>query len=74
MACRGLAIVTDAMEAAGMAEGEYELSGRRVRLENGSRPSIRRDSCRQRTDHRSGCAQLRKVPGHPSGGQSADDF
>ncbi len=32
----GLALVTDAMEAAGMAEGEYELSGRRVRLENGS--------------------------------------
>ncbi len=31
-----LALVTDAMEAAGMAEGEYELSGRRVRLENGS--------------------------------------
>ena len=29
-----LALVTDAMEAAGMAEGEYELSGRRVRLEN----------------------------------------
>jgi N-acetylglucosamine-6-phosphate deacetylase len=24
------------MEAAGMAEGEYELSGRRVRLKNGS--------------------------------------
>lgn len=33
---RGLALVTDAMEAAGMAEGEYGLSGRRVRLENGS--------------------------------------
>ena len=33
---RGLALVTDAMEAAGMAEGEYVLSGRRVRLENGS--------------------------------------
>jgi N-acetylglucosamine-6-phosphate deacetylase len=32
----GLALVTDAMEATGMAEGEYELSGRRVRLENGS--------------------------------------
>ena len=32
----GLALVTDAMEAAGMAEGEYELSGRRVRLMNGS--------------------------------------
>ena len=32
----GLALVTDAMEAAGMAEGEYELSGRRVRLEDGS--------------------------------------
>ena len=32
----GLALVTDAMEAAGMAEGEYELSGRRVRLEKGS--------------------------------------
>jgi N-acetylglucosamine-6-phosphate deacetylase len=32
----GLALVTDAMEAAGMAEGEYELSGRKVRLENGS--------------------------------------
>jgi N-acetylglucosamine-6-phosphate deacetylase len=30
----GLALVTDAMEAAGMDEGEYELSGRRVRLEN----------------------------------------
>jgi N-acetylglucosamine-6-phosphate deacetylase len=32
----GLALVSDAMEAAGMAEGEYELSGRRVRLKNGS--------------------------------------
>ena len=32
----GLTLVTDAMEAAGMAEGEYELSGRKVRLENGS--------------------------------------
>jgi N-acetylglucosamine-6-phosphate deacetylase len=32
----GLALVTDAMEAAGMAEGEYELSGRKVRLENGA--------------------------------------
>ena len=32
----GLALVTDAMEAAGMADGEHELSGRRVRLENGS--------------------------------------
>jgi N-acetylglucosamine-6-phosphate deacetylase len=31
----GLAVVTDAMEAAGMAEGEYELSGRKVRLEKG---------------------------------------
>jgi N-acetylglucosamine-6-phosphate deacetylase len=31
----GLALVTDAMEAAGMTEGEYELSGRRVRLEDG---------------------------------------
>jgi N-acetylglucosamine-6-phosphate deacetylase len=30
-----LALVTDAMEAAGMAEGAYELSGRRVRLEKG---------------------------------------
>jgi N-acetylglucosamine-6-phosphate deacetylase len=32
----GLALITDAMEAAGMNDGEYELSGRRVRLENGS--------------------------------------
>jgi N-acetylglucosamine-6-phosphate deacetylase len=32
----GLALVTDVMEAAGMAEGEYELSGRKVRLEKGS--------------------------------------
>lgn len=32
----GLALVTDAMEAAGMDDGEYELSGRTVRLENGS--------------------------------------
>lgn len=31
----GLALVTDAMEAAGMTPGEYELSGRKVRLENG---------------------------------------
>ena len=31
----GLALVTDAMEAAGMADGEYELSGRTVRLEGG---------------------------------------
>ncbi len=29
----GLALVTDAMEAAGMPPGEYELSGRKVRLE-----------------------------------------
>ncbi|HKH76768.1 MAG TPA: N-acetylglucosamine-6-phosphate deacetylase [Rubrobacteraceae bacterium] len=32
----GLALVTDAMEAAGMPPGEYELSGRRVRLEDGA--------------------------------------
>jgi N-acetylglucosamine-6-phosphate deacetylase len=32
----GLALITDAMEAAGMPEGEYELSGRKVRLENSS--------------------------------------
>ncbi len=32
----GLALVTDAMEAAGMPDGEYELSGRTVRLEDGS--------------------------------------
>ena len=32
----GLALVTDAMEAAGMPQGEYELSGRKVRLEDGS--------------------------------------
>ncbi len=32
----GLALVTDAMEATGIAEGEYELTGSRVRLENGS--------------------------------------
>lgn len=31
----GLALVTDAMEAAGMQDGEYELSGRTVRLEGG---------------------------------------
>ena len=31
----GLALVTDAMEAAGMDDGEYELSGRTVRLEGG---------------------------------------
>jgi N-acetylglucosamine-6-phosphate deacetylase len=31
----GLALVTDAMEAAGMPPGEYELSGRKVRLEDG---------------------------------------
>lgn len=31
----GLALVTDAMEAAGMPSGEYELSGRKVRLEDG---------------------------------------
>lgn len=31
----GLALVTDAMEAAGMDDGEYELSGRTVRLEDG---------------------------------------
>lgn len=31
-----LALVTDAMEAAGMPDGEYELSGRKVRLEGGS--------------------------------------
>lgn len=32
----GLALVTDAMEAAGMRPGEYALSGRRVRLEDGA--------------------------------------
>ena len=32
----GLALVTDAMEAAGMLPGEYELSGRKVRLEDGA--------------------------------------
>jgi N-acetylglucosamine-6-phosphate deacetylase len=31
-----LALVTDAMEAAGMPEGEYELGGRMVRLEAGA--------------------------------------
>ena len=31
----GIALVTDAMEAAGMPPGEYELSGRKVRLEDG---------------------------------------
>ncbi len=31
----GLALVTDAMEAAGMEDGEYELSGRTVQLEGG---------------------------------------
>lgn len=31
----GLALVTDAMEAAGMPDGEYELSGRTVRLKVG---------------------------------------
>jgi N-acetylglucosamine-6-phosphate deacetylase len=31
-----LALVTDAMEAAGMPEGEYELGGRTVRLEAGA--------------------------------------
>ena len=32
----GLALVTDAMEAAGMPPGEYELSGRKVRLQDGA--------------------------------------
>jgi N-acetylglucosamine-6-phosphate deacetylase len=32
----GLALVTDAMEAAGMPDGEYELGGRTVRLEAGA--------------------------------------
>ena len=32
----GLALVTDAMEAAGMPPGEYELSGRKVKLEDGA--------------------------------------
>ncbi len=32
----GLALVTDAMEAAGMPPGEYELGGRKVRLEDGA--------------------------------------
>ena len=32
----GLALVTDATEAAGMRDGEYQLGGRRVRLEAGS--------------------------------------
>lgn len=33
---QGLALVTDAMEAAGMPPGEYELSGRQVRLDVGA--------------------------------------
>src|SRR5215207_3044976 len=32
----GLALVTDAMEAAGMPPGEYKLSGRKARLEDGA--------------------------------------
>ena len=32
----GLALVTDAMEAAGMPDGDYELSGRKVRLRDGA--------------------------------------
>lgn len=32
----GLALVTDAMEAAGMPPGEYRLSGRKVRLQHGA--------------------------------------
>jgi N-acetylglucosamine-6-phosphate deacetylase len=32
----GLILVTDAMEAAGMPSGDYELGGRRVRLEDGA--------------------------------------
>jgi N-acetylglucosamine-6-phosphate deacetylase len=32
----GLVLVTDAMEAAGMPPGEYELSGRKVRLGDGA--------------------------------------
>ena len=32
----GLFLVTDAMQAAGMEAGEYELNGRRVRLEDGA--------------------------------------
>jgi N-acetylglucosamine-6-phosphate deacetylase len=32
----GLALVTDTMEAAGMPPGEYELSGREVRLQDGA--------------------------------------
>jgi N-acetylglucosamine-6-phosphate deacetylase len=32
----GIALVTDAMEAAGMPPGEYELSGREVRLKDGA--------------------------------------
>ncbi|HJQ28720.1 MAG TPA: N-acetylglucosamine-6-phosphate deacetylase [Rubrobacter sp.] len=32
----GLALVTDAMEAAGMPSGEYELGGRKVRLQHGA--------------------------------------
>ena len=36
MGPEGLALVTDAIEATLMAEGEYELSGRRVRLPDGT--------------------------------------
>jgi len=32
----GLILVTDAMEAAGMPQGDYELGGRKVRLEDGA--------------------------------------
>jgi N-acetylglucosamine-6-phosphate deacetylase len=32
----GLVLVTDAMEAAGMNPGDYELGGRRVRLQDGA--------------------------------------
>jgi N-acetylglucosamine-6-phosphate deacetylase len=33
---KGLILVTDAMEAAGMPPGDYELGGRKVRLEDGA--------------------------------------
>jgi len=74
MGPEGLALVTDAMEATLMAEGEYEFSGRRVRLKNGSvrLPDGTLAGCALTMDQV--CAQRREVHGHPAASCCADGF
>ena len=60
-----LFLVTDAMAAAGMPPGDYELGGRRVRLVRRSGAPARRNARRQRADHGPGRAQRRQNAWHP---------